>query len=294
MKFITWSLITLFFSLNTYSQITFKWFGVTGFMLSDEKTTIVFDPAITRIGPLDYLPFRTVKTDEAEVDYWMNRCGVKSASATFVNHAHTDHVIDAPYVVKKFGGKLYGSSSVVNVGLGHGLPANRVQQIKPGYYWTFGDFKIQPFLTPHPPHFLDTLLLDGHINKPLPTPTAASNYLVGDTFSFLITHPKGRILFQSVAEVEQKDTLKNIKADVVLLSIANRSSTEHLIEKRINPSQAKTVIPLHHDNFLFKMRRDDELDYLWGVKASEFTETLEKNSKAKIYWPKYCESKLIL
>jgi L-ascorbate metabolism protein UlaG (beta-lactamase superfamily) len=289
MKLFLTLILFLFFSNVALAQITFKWLGVSGFVLSDQVTTLVFDPAMTRVGLLDYLPFQTIKIDEFEVDYWMNKCQVKSVQGTFVNHAHTDHVIDAPYVVKKYGGHLYGSSSVINVGLGHDLPPQSLIKIEQGQEIKIGDFTIRPFRTPHPAHFLDILLMNGDILSPLRPNSSAWDYLVGETFSFLITHPKGNILFQAVSQLPDPNPLKDLKVDVLLLTIANRISTESLIQKSILPSKTKIVVPLHFDNFFYKMKREGEIDEFWGVKTSEFAEKVNQYSGIRNIWPKYCE-----
>jgi L-ascorbate metabolism protein UlaG (beta-lactamase superfamily) len=286
--------IFVLFPFQAFSQVTFKWLGITGFALSDHQTTIVFDPAITRPGFLDYLPFKTVQTDTTEVDYWMNRCEVKTVQATFINHAHADHVIDAPYVVKKFGGKLFGSSSVVNIGLGQGLSPEQLEEVKQGDKWIIGNFTIRPYLTPHAPHLLDIMLMDGHIKTPLASPASVWDYLVGDTFSYLIEHPNGTILYQAIAKIHENDPLKNIKADALLLTIVNRSSTESLLEKRILPADPKVIIPLHYDNFFYKMKRQGEIDYFWNVNVNEFKEKMKKKSTSKVLWPKYCEEVSLL
>ncbi len=287
-------LAILFVSYSSWGKVSFKWLGISGFVLDDGVTTLVFDPAMTRAPLYDYLPFRAVQSDEAEVFYWMNRCGIKSVQATFVNHAHFDHVIDAPMVVKKFGGVLYGSSSVINVGLGQGLAAKQVQKIKDNDGWKIGNFTVRIFDTPHAPHIMDIMLMDGNIEKPLKSPTSIWNYRVGDTFSFLITHPSGRIIFQSTGRVMDEDKLKSVTADVLLLTIANRHTSENLIQQRIIPSKARKLIPLHHDNFFYKMNRDKEIDYLWGVKVNEFNKALENAKSLKPIWPKYCEEVHIL
>lgn len=277
--------ILIITTLPSEAKISFKWLGVSGFVLSDEKTTLIFDPAMTRAGLTDYLPFQKVETDTGEVDYWLNRCGVKTVDAIFVNHAHVDHVIDAPYVLRKYGGKLYGSSSVINVGLGQNLKNDQLQIISEDTEWKVGDFTITPYLTPHSPHLLGITLMDGHISSPLETPTSPWNYKTGDTYSFYITHPEGNILFQAIARVDEQDQLKELKADTLLMTIANRSSTENLL-KRFDTTEAKAVIPLHYDNFLKKMRRDGQIDHFWGVKADEFK---QKATKARVLWPRYCE-----
>ena len=279
----------LLFSFTAEAKLSFKWLGISGFVLSDEKTTLVFDPAMTRVGLLDFLPFKTVKSDEQEVDYWLDRCGVKSIDAVIVNHAHTDHVIDAPYVARKFNAKLYGSSSVMNVGRGQGLNNDQLQEVKEAKQWKVGDFTITPYLTPHLPHVLGITLMDGHINSPLAAPTSAWNYRAGDTFSYYISHPQGNLLFQAIGRVTDIDPLKDLKADTLLLTIANRVSSENLIG-RINSSEAKTVIPLHYDNFFKKMKREGPIDEFWGVDTGEFKASVsEKAAGVKVVWAGYCE-----
>lgn len=271
-------------------QVTFKWLGISGFVLSDSETTLVFDPAITRIPFYDFLPFRTVQSEASEVKYWMERCGVKTVNAIFVNHSHTDHVIDAPLVVRNYGGKLYGSTSVVNVGLGQGLSLEQVQSIKSKDQIEVGKFTIEPLATPHAPHLFEILLMDGDITVPLNTPTSAWNYRAGETHSFLIKHPKGTILFQAIGKIYDPDPLKHIKADVLFLTIANRKSSEELIQKRIIPTGVKRVIPLHYDNFFFKMRKDRVIENLWGVNLEEFKEKMKLlANKTLLNWPLYCE-----
>lgn len=285
-----YSFFFLIYSITAFGQVTFKWLGTSGFILTDSETTIVFDPAITRIPLYDFLPFRTIQSDATEVKYWMNRCGIKTVDATFVNHAHTDHVIDAPMVVKNYGGKLYGSSSVVNVGLGQGLNEKQVQSIKSKDQIKVGKFSIEPFNTPHAPHLFNILLMDGDITTPLKTPTSAWNYRSGETHSFLIKHPKGTILFQAIGKIYDPDPLKGIKADVLFLTIANRNSSEELIQRRIIPTEAKRVIPLHFDNFFFKMRRDKIIDDFWGVNVDDFKEKMKLlSNKTQVDWPLYCE-----
>lgn len=277
-------------SFTAFAQVTFKWLGTSGFILSDSETTLVFDPAMTRIPLYDFLPFREIQSDASEVKYWMNRCGVKTVDATFVNHAHTDHVIDAPMVVKSYGGKLYGSSSVVNVGLGQGLNDKQVQSIKSKDQIKVGNFTIEPFNTPHAPHLFNILLMDGDITIPLKSPTSPWNYRSGVTHSFLITHPNGKILFQAIGKIYAPDPLKDIKADVLFLTIANRNSSEELIQKRIIPSEVKKVIPLHYDNFFLKMRRDKIIDEFWGIKVQDFKDKMKLLApKTQVNWPQYCE-----
>ena len=283
-------LLLLFFSSNTFASLSFKWLGITTFTLSDGKTTILFDPSLTYVSVLDFLPWKKIQTDPSEVDYWFNRCGIKKIDGVFVNHAHYDHVIDAPYVIKKYGGKLYGSSSTVNVGLGGGLLRSQTEIVRPGTTVKLGDFSVEFFNTPHSPHFWDVMLADGHITAPLIPPANVMDYRVGDSLSFLIKHPDGSILYQAIGRVEAQDPLKNVKAKVLLLTIANRRSSDELIKGRVLGAQVSQVIPLHHDNFLLEKPRDGSINILWGQKLDEFKSSMNLAApKVQLTWPKYCE-----
>jgi L-ascorbate metabolism protein UlaG (beta-lactamase superfamily) len=242
------------------AEVNFRWIGTTTFALSDGESTLLFDPFITTVSIWDLLPWRKISTDQAEVDYWFKRCDLKRLDGVIVNHAHYDHALDAAYVVKKYGGKLYGSSSTVNIGLGGGLKTDAVQLVNTSTELKIGKFKVKFFSTPHSPHFLNIMLADGHISSPLSQPVNVWDYKVGDTFSFLIEHPEGKILYQSIARVETPDPLHGEKADILLLTIANRRSTEELVDKRIIPSEAKLVIPLHHDNFLIPKSKEGPVE----------------------------------
>jgi L-ascorbate metabolism protein UlaG (beta-lactamase superfamily) len=283
-------LLILFVSFSSHGAISFKWLGTTTFALSDGKTTLIFDPSLTYVSVLDFLPWRKIQTDPSEVDYWFNRCGINKVDAVFVNHAHFDHVIDAPYVVKRYGGKLYGSSSTANVGLGGGLKKDQVEIVRPGKEVRLGEFTIEFFNTPHSPHLWDVMLADGHITAPLIPPVNVLDYRVGDTLSFLIKHPKGLILYQSIGRVDSPDPLKEAKADILLLTLANRRSSEELIDGRVLRTGVRKVIPLHHDNFLLPKPRDGSIKALWGQKLDEFESTMKTRAPLVVLtWPKYCE-----
>lgn len=280
-------LLIMAFSLPVSAQVNFKWIGISTFVISDQKTTVMFDPAITRAGIAYYLlPFLKIKTDESEVDYWMKRCGLTHVDGILVNHAHFDHAADASYMTKKYGGKLYGSSSVMKLGEGQGVPAAQRQVVKAGDEVSVGDFKIKFFSTPHAPHFAGIMFMDGPITQPLPIEAGVWDYKVGDALSFYITHPKGTMMFQAIGRVDENDSLKGVKADVLFMTIANRRTTEELVEKRIVSSGAKKIIPLHHDNFFFPMKRVGEIDILWGTNLEEFK---EKTKKFNVIYPTYCQ-----
>jgi len=277
---------------STYAraELTFRWFGVSGFVLSDGKTTLLFDPAVTST-PLSAwaMPWIKVRSDEQEFAYWAQRCGITRLDATVVNHTHTDHAIDAPTAIKKFGGLLVGSSSLKQIGLGQGVPETSIRVLQHRQKLQIGEFTIEAYSTPHPPHLFQIVLADGEITSPLQAGASVWDYHVGQTFSYWITHPEGKILFQAPGRVLSPDVLSELRPDTLLLTIANRISTDSLVEKRVLPSGARQVIPLHWDSFFHPMVREGAPRPLWFQKPEEFRARLPQLAPSvQLDWPEYC------
>jgi L-ascorbate metabolism protein UlaG (beta-lactamase superfamily) len=265
--------------------------GNSGFVLTDGPTTLLIDPAVTSTSLMSWvLPFQKVQSDPRELTYWSQRCDINKVDATLVNHTHTDHAIDAPAAVRKFGGNLVGSESLRQIGLGQGIPDSAIQVVHHGSEWDVGAFHIQAFSTPHAPHLWNILFADGDITSPVPLLASPWRYRVGETYSYWITHPEGKILFQAPGRVYSPDALAGLKPDTLLLTIANRRSSEELIQKRVIPSGATQVIPLHWDNFFSPLVRDGAPSKLWFQKTEEFDARFKALApQSKLQWPEYCK-----
>jgi len=287
MKIVLFLLILV--NTNLMSKVSFQWSGVSGFILKDKSTTLFFDPNITMVRLWQWLPFMKVEPDEKEFNYWMKRCELSSVDAVITNHAHTDHILDAPLVLEKFGGDYYGSQSGVNYIVGMGIDKTRVHLISDKSEFEVGDFKIRAIKVSHPAHIMGFMLADGKIEKPFKTPAHPSEFKVGETLSFMITHPKGTILFSTVATIPKEDPLSGIKSDVLIATIAKRGNSQNFLEKRVLPTRAKQVIPVHYDDFFNPLGRE-KVKYLPFINPDEFFETAKKlmGDKSPLIKAQYC------
>ncbi len=261
--------------------------GITGFVLSDGKTTLLFDPVVTRPSLLDVLFKRSIKSDPELVKTWIKKLGLKKVDGTFITHSHHDHSLDMPEFMKNLGGHLYGSSSSVKIAESFGLPANDLKTIKYNEVLQIGDFKITVVKNVHAPVILDYYFAAGPIEKKLTAESNAFDYRMGESFGFFIDHPQGNIVLQATSEFPPEYKDKGYPAGYVLVAIAKIMNKEVLFDEIVGKVKPKKIIPLHFDNF-FKPIENDKIEYLFGVSMDDFKAKIAKrNQDIEIIVPEY-------
>lgn len=277
-------------NLQAFAGISFRWTGVSGFILNDGETTLYFDPNLTMVSLWDWLPFQKVESDINTVKYWTKKCELKKVDAVIVNHSHTDHILDAPAILDLFGGDFYGSTSSLNYMKGMKIDESRLHEIDFEDTFKVGKFKIKVIKVIHPYHIFNFMLAQGKIEKPLKTPASPWDFKVGKTFSFYISHPLGNILFSSVATTPKDDPLKGLKADVLLVTIVKRGETKAFVKKRVIPVEAKKVIAVHWDDFFEPLVKSGLPKPLPFVDPDEFYKISEEMlGKDILLRPNYCD-----
>lgn len=100
-------------SLKPARGLNIRWLGTAGFEISDDDTTILLDPFVTRPSVEDsFNPFKPLRVDTGAVDKYVLKPiqaskptpaeGMRKIKAILISHTHDDHVLDAPYVLAKF------------------------------------------------------------------------------------------------------------------------------------------------------------------------------------------------
>tara|TARA_R110002072_G_scaffold64203_8_gene159958 strand:+ start:52945 stop:53838 length:894 start_codon:yes stop_codon:yes gene_type:complete len=266
--------LLIIFSMDCYSKGTVKllWFGTTNILISDNDTTIAFDPFFTRPSIWDIVFLKGLNSDPELIKKYVHKKKLNKIKGIFTSHTHYDHVLDLNSLQQLTKAKVFGSSSTKFI-LNSSLKRDKFQQIKAGDIISIGDFKITIMPSSHPPHLLGVTLLDGNIEEPISKGSNVLQYKKGTSFSFYIEHPSGKLLFHPSATKSLKADFGHIKnIDTLILGIANRVSTEDQINSIISKVTPKTIIPVHHDDF-FK-----PLDQ--GYTEGKFSDTKEFTIKA--------------
>jgi len=231
-----------------------QWFGTTTLAISDEGETLLFDPFFNHpsfletISPFSYRPKKEV------VQKWLKTIASPlNITAVLTSHSHYDHILDAPIVLEMTKANFYGSPTAIEVVKDKKLTIDRLIPIKVNNPIQIGKFKITPFKGIHPPHFMGMTLASGKLDHPLEKPAALYEYKMGEVFNFLIEHPKGKILFHPSAYIT-KDPILKTTVDLLILGIANRKSSEELINHIVLPSQSSKILVVHHDDLFLELK----------------------------------------
>lgn len=230
------------------TPVRVTWLGVATVLIDDGETALMTDGFFSRPGKLE-LALGKIAPDLDAITNGLKRANVTRLAAVLVNHSHYDHALDAPEVAKRTNAKLVGSESTANIGRGWGLPESQIAVVKVGEPVQYGAFTVTVLKSRHSP----TNFTGGVIDKPLKPPAAATDYLEGESYAFLIQHGTRALLINASAGYEP-GALAGVHADVILLGAGSLGIREDAFRlgywhDLVKATGAKRILPIHWDDF---------------------------------------------
>lgn len=227
--------------------LTATWFGTTAVLLSDGDSSLFVDPFITRPeGWLRMLSNQPIAPDDEKIARTLSKAKLNNLEAVLVSHSHHDHAMDAGVVARLTDAALVGSASTLNIGRGSGVMESRLALAKPGAPMRFGAFTVTFIESKHAGATGGNPT--GDIVAPLKTPARYLDYKQGGTYSILVEHALGTVLFHGSAGVVP-GALKGRRADWVMLGVALVDDYEAYLRELVDVTGATRVIPIHWDDF---------------------------------------------
>ncbi len=139
-----------------------------------------------------------IEADTAAIDRGMAGYDVSDAGVILVGHSHYDHLMDVPYVAKRYAptARILGTLTTRNLlGDWSGLmervdlsEENAADHEQMGSWMEYGSgVRVLPLLSDHAPHFDGLELYEGTLGRPrAEPPETAADWLGGETFAFLV------------------------------------------------------------------------------------------------------------
>ncbi|MDO5132718.1 MAG: MBL fold metallo-hydrolase [Eubacteriales bacterium] len=235
------------------------YFGTTTLLFDDGEDQVLFDAHITRPSLKKYIRGEKEHTNTAMCDELIRLHRIDRLRAIFISHTHHDHVMDAPYIARQCGAKIYGSESARNVALGGGIPEEQIVVFEHGSSFVVGDFKVNILASQHSKPTILNNDLGELIAEPLAQPAGLREYKEGGSYDFFIEHGEQKILIRPSFNYI-KGQLDGVQADVLFLGVAGIAKADAETEKNffaetVEKTSAKLVIPVHWDNFFSPLDR---------------------------------------
>ncbi len=276
-----------------------KWLGTAGFEISDDETTILIDPFLTRSRTADTLLLRKLDIDTRAVDeYALSTVDLSKVRAILNAHTHHDHVQDIPYVLSKYARSsdrplVVGDPNVRRLLDAYKDPRceipwligvdplgdtpqytidfdlERRENPPPGqpvgyYVGEFGNFKVTAFINRHALYDLYPFFkVEGDIDEHPPLRSSDYKAYLSSTLTYLIEYKgKFRIFASDSAGFLNwwRISREVGKVDLVLQGIAARENMDDTA-RYLGGLEPKYFVPAHYDNFLEPFQNMKELDY---------------------------------
>jgi L-ascorbate metabolism protein UlaG (beta-lactamase superfamily) len=219
-------------------RVVLKWLGTAGWEIQLAKTIILIDPFLTR---KDRSMGAEWKTDEEAV-----LKVIRGGDYIFAGHSHHDHIGDVPFIAKRFGSKIIGSTTTTNLALTAGVNKSQLITISGGEKLDFKEFSVQVIESRHgwrqgrPPRKENEEIL-----SPWQGPIRGADFVDGGSFLYYFTFGQQRVLHQSTGNVIE-DKLKGLRPDFVLMNSSHQAYNLSSVLKTLNP---KVIIVHHFDDW---------------------------------------------
>lgn len=218
---------------------TFRWLGVAGIELRLDGRVLAVDPFFTRCEP-----WRVVA--RVEPDRPLIGRALPTCDYVLVSHAHWDHMMDVPEVVRVTGALALGSPNTCRLLGACGVAPDRIRPIAPGDRLALGPFTVDVLPAEHLT-FLGRPPLRGGLPRRLRPPLRPYQYRMDADYSFLIEAAGLRILDWTSAGADGAP-----EADVLCMQpyLAPRQCAQLL--EAVRP---RVVVPVHWDDFTRPLSR---------------------------------------
>lgn len=214
------------------TPILFRWLGTAGIELVLHDQVIVIDPYFSRVPTWKLLLGRVTPDHELIADR------IKRCDLLLVTHAHFDHIMDVPEVVRNTEAIAVGSLNSCELLEALGVSPEKIREINPGDQISLGEVRIQVRQARHPriPGFSP-----GPLRADIRPPLRASNYRMDHYYSFLFSVNGTRLLTDPGTQPDDA-----VAADVLFVHPGKDDEYYKSLLRLVKP---KITIPIHWDDF---------------------------------------------
>ena len=227
-------------ALTEPGGIAVRYLGVSTYEVSDGQTTVLLDAGVTR-PTMWQLATSPVESDPGIVDQW-----IRQVDFVLINHAHYDHLLDAPRIAEVTGAIIVGSRSTCNFALSRGVPREQVREVEGGARLKLGSFDVIVQETEHSPLFGRDDLMRGTIDSEVGS-LWFWQMEQDATLIYRLQSGNRSLLFHSSSRYTPHPDLEPV--DLLIYGISGKGLDADKAARVIAAFQPKLFLPTHYDNF---------------------------------------------
>ncbi len=268
-------LFILLFTNTAWAQLEGRWLGVGGVKITDGKTTLLFDPVITKPTLSHWLNNDELIPDRKRVTERLKLWNVTQAQAVFISHTHFDHASDAGVVAELTGATVYGGPSLQTV-VTYQAPKVPFALVANQDTVPVGDFRVTFFKRRHAPiiQWADLYFYEGAVPKDFKG--KFWQFWGGETWSYFVEHPQGNTLIDQGSRFVEEFRPIAGKVKNYFMGVANKKSIDAVMKENLGILRPTNVFPIHFD-FFFLQSEFMEQWIMPGMELKELTEAAKKH-----------------
>jgi L-ascorbate metabolism protein UlaG (beta-lactamase superfamily) len=212
-----------------------------------------------------------VPSSERAVAQWIDR-----ADAVLVGHTHFDHALDVPAIARRWGCKVYGSSSLAHLMSLHGV-AEQAVVVEPKRSYEVGPFRFHFVPSVHSKlqlglgiPYSGELTCD-HVDELIP-----QAYRCGQVWGLAIEVAGMRLYHQGSADLLE-DEIVDRGVEVFLCGISGRRFTPHYVERIVRALEPQLIVATHYDDFFRPL--DAPAQFSFNVNLTAFADEVRAASR---------------
>ena len=237
---------------QTPGTVRVTYLGVNGYQFEASGHALLVDPYFTRAGLTAISLQQRIEPNATRIAFGLQHVRPR-ADAILVTHAHFDHLLDVPEIMRRTDARLIAGETAANLALSCGIDRNRCVIVQPGSTHVIGPWRVRVLPATHD-RILGWLPFRGITTQPGTCPAKASDWRLGEPLAFLIEANGKRIYIDSGGTLEVLPPAQIAPVDLAILGVALPDSRKRF-RAAVDRLRPKYVLPSHQDDFFAPVER---------------------------------------
>lgn len=226
--------------------IRITYLGVNGYQFETAGHALLADPYFSRVGLGAAVFDQPIAPSPERIEEGFKHLQAR-ADAILVTHAHFDHLLDVPELLRRTGARLCSGPTAVALAQSLGTPPRRCVTVQPGSVKRIGPWTIRVFAAQHDRLF-GSVPFPGKARAPVKAPVKPSDWVTGEPLAFVIEAAGKRIYLDAGGLPGAPPDPAVGKVDLAILGVALSDSRQRFpaTVRRLHP---RYVLASHQDDF---------------------------------------------